>query len=155
MMNILCHLLIIPDCIASFTYWCPQDASRLLQPLLLMYLLEYFTDDSPVSTSTAYWLATGIVLCTVVEAFVGAQIVFNLITCGMTWQASVCGLIYRKVFCNYQVIRVSLSQFTQKPIYFCNKYDIGLSTLDLQVQRWPLNNNINLTLRCHGLFKPD
>ena len=62
-----------------------------------MYFLEYFTTDSSVSTSTAYWLASGIVACTVVEAFVGAHIVFGLTSCGMTWQVSTCGLIYRKV----------------------------------------------------------
>ena len=62
-----------------------------------MYLLEYFTSNSSVSTSTAYWLASGIVVCTVVEAFAGAHIVFGLIRCGMTWQVSTCGLMYRKV----------------------------------------------------------
>ena len=73
-----------------------------------MYFLEYFTSDSSVSTSTAYGLASGIAVCTVVEAFTVAHIIFGLIRCGMTWQLSTCGLMYRKVRLGHKEFQVVL-----------------------------------------------
>lgn len=53
-----------------------------------------------MSTSTAYLLATGLSVSSILQAILGPQIVFSLIKSGMTWQAGVCGLLYRKVWLN-------------------------------------------------------
>lgn len=74
-----------------------QDICRLLQTVLFMFMMEYFSLDSSMSTTDAYLYAFGIALCTLAQSVLGTNIVYNFMHSGMTWQAATAGLIYRKV----------------------------------------------------------
>lgn len=73
---------------------------RLMQPLMLGKLLDYFTVDSTMSRNEALLYAGAVVGLNAVTAFLANQYMLNAFHYGMKVNAASCALIYRKVFNN-------------------------------------------------------
>ncbi|ELT96689.1 hypothetical protein CAPTEDRAFT_132588, partial [Capitella teleta] len=69
---------------------------RIIQTILFIFLMEYFDADSEMSETDAYLYASGIAFISVFQAFCSSSIVHYFMRCGLQWQASATGLIYRK-----------------------------------------------------------
>lgn len=71
---------------------------RILQPLILGYLILYFMDNPHKHTETdAYLFATGVVLTTLLPIIIFHPFIFFVFQCAMKVRVACCSLIYEKV----------------------------------------------------------
>ncbi|XP_043286728.1 probable multidrug resistance-associated protein lethal(2)03659 [Venturia canescens] len=68
---------------------------RVLQPLFLGRLLQYYSGENP-SSLDAYLFAGGVVLCSAVNIFVMHPYMMAILHMGMKMRVACCSLIYRK-----------------------------------------------------------
>ncbi|XP_071508424.1 ATP-binding cassette sub-family C member 4-like [Diadema antillarum] len=73
-----------------------EEGLRLIQPLLLKWLTEYFSVDSTVSTRDAYLYAMGLGLSALLLAFVHGVNFFGIQRLGMQSRVALCTLMYKK-----------------------------------------------------------
>lgn len=85
-----------------------QDVASILQPIVFRFLLGYFAQPQLVSFRTACVLFVLLAAINLCNAFVGPQIVHSFVKCGMMWQSSSCGLIYKKTLRLSNAARASL-----------------------------------------------
>ena len=86
-----------------------QDVVCILQPIVFRFLLAYFAQPQQVSFRGACILVAVLVSLNICNAFIGPQIVFRFIKCGMTWQSATCGLLYKKMTRLSHAARASLN----------------------------------------------
>ena len=77
-----------------------QDALRIIQPVLLGYLVSYFSADSTMSMRDAFLYALGVSLCSVVGSFFMTPFVFLRSLYGMRLRVACTALVYNKVNCD-------------------------------------------------------
>ncbi|CAH0558003.1 unnamed protein product [Brassicogethes aeneus] len=76
---------------------CVMDLGvRLIQPIYLGYLLDYFRPNSVVTETEALWYAGAVVGMNAVSAIFVNQYIMNAFHYGMKVRAACCALIYRK-----------------------------------------------------------
>ncbi|CAL8406687.1 unnamed protein product [Arctogadus glacialis] len=83
------------------TTLCSQEATRLVQPVLLGYLLRYFETYDPNDyhgLQLAFCYALGMSLCSLMLA-VMHHIYFHYQTVGMKIRVALCHMIYKKALC--------------------------------------------------------
>ncbi|RUS69502.1 hypothetical protein EGW08_022737, partial [Elysia chlorotica] len=73
-----------------------EELVKLVQPVLLVELLDYFSPDSTVSRTEAWLYATGVVLCSVILAIAHHPYFFGCARIGMRIRVGLCSLMYRK-----------------------------------------------------------
>lgn len=77
-----------------------NEIARLVQPLLLGQLLQFFRKDNDPETdltqTDAWWAATGIVGINLFTAIVNNQFMIKGFCTGMRVRIAVCSIIYRK-----------------------------------------------------------
>jgi len=70
---------------------------RILQPLLLGKLIQYFETQTPITTETAYMLGPGIILCSFSIMIIENFYTFESTHIGMQIRIATCSLMFRKV----------------------------------------------------------
>ncbi len=70
---------------------------RILQPILLGQLIQYFGDENPVATETAYMLGLALVLCLVSMMITDNIYNFESKLVGIQMRIACCSLMYKKV----------------------------------------------------------
>ncbi|KAK0054448.1 multidrug resistance-associated protein 4, partial [Biomphalaria pfeifferi] len=73
-----------------------EEATKVVQPLLLGGLIRYFTPDSPVSKKEAWLYAMGVSLCAIVLAITHHPYFFCVQRIGMRMRIACCSLMYKK-----------------------------------------------------------
>ena len=85
-----------------------QGTACIVQPIVFRFLLGYFAQPQLVSFRTACCLVVLLAALNLCNALVGPQMVFRFIKCGMAWQSSTCGLVYKKMLRLSNAARASL-----------------------------------------------
>ena len=70
---------------------------RILQPILLGQLIQYFEEENTLKTETAYMLGLGIVLCSVSFMITENIYTFESTHIGIQMRIACCSLMFRKV----------------------------------------------------------
>lgn len=73
-----------------------EEATKVIQPLLLGGLIRYFTPNSTVSKTESYLYAMGVSLCAVMLAVAHHPYFFGVQRIGMKMRIACCSLLYRK-----------------------------------------------------------
>ncbi|KAL8559265.1 hypothetical protein ACOMHN_040389 [Nucella lapillus] len=74
-----------------------EEMIRVVQPLLLGSLIQFFTAESRVSETGAYLCALGVSTCTMVMAVTHHIFFFNVALIGMRMRIACCSLMFKKV----------------------------------------------------------
>lgn len=86
------------QCIISFTF--PQETIKVVQPVLLGKLIEYFEEvgsGDPTALYKAYGYAAGLSLCTMGLAVMHHLYFYYVQRAGMKIRVAMCHIIYKKV----------------------------------------------------------
>ncbi|CAF1094580.1 unnamed protein product [Didymodactylos carnosus] len=75
----------------------PDEFMKVTKPLLLAFLLAYFLPCTTMSTSTAWLLASGIVLCSIFSSILYHPLFYAIQQCAMQLRIAYTGLLYRKI----------------------------------------------------------
>ncbi|XP_060582248.1 ATP-binding cassette sub-family C member 4-like isoform X3 [Ruditapes philippinarum] len=73
-----------------------EEATKVIQPLLLGGLIRYFTPGSGVSKTESYLYAMGVSLCAIMLAISHHPYFFGVQRIGMKMRIACCSLLYRK-----------------------------------------------------------
>ncbi len=74
-----------------------QEATKVVQPLMLGGLIRYFVPGSGVTKFDAYMMALGLSLCAMMLAVSHHPYFYGVQRIGMRLRIAACGLIYKKV----------------------------------------------------------
>lgn len=88
----------VVQCIISFTF--PQETIKVVQPVLLGKLIEYFEEvgsGDPTALYKAYGYAAGLSLCTMGLAVMHHLYFYYVQRAGMKIRVAMCHIIYKKV----------------------------------------------------------
>lgn len=86
-----------------------ENVLKVLQPIFLGRLIEFFSDGSKVSTEDAYLFAAGVVVCSGITVFVIHPYMMAILHIGMKIRVACCSLIYRKAL---RLSKTALGQTT-------------------------------------------
>ncbi|XP_077986963.1 LOW QUALITY PROTEIN: ATP-binding cassette sub-family C member 4-like [Glandiceps talaboti] len=85
---------------ARFMFWAIfilfEEALKLIQPILLGKLIDYFSPSSGISENEAYAYATGVCLCTILHPIVHHPHYHATLRLGMHLRIASCSMIYKK-----------------------------------------------------------
>ena len=76
-----------------------QETIKIIQPLLLGSLINYFNSESDVTERDAYLLAAGFGACAICKALTHHPYFIAVERFGMWIRVGCCSLIYKKVIC--------------------------------------------------------
>lgn len=99
-----------------------EEGTKVVQPLLLGQLIQYFTPDSKVSTADAYLYAMGVSLCAIVLAVAHHPYFFGVQRIGMQMRVACCSLLYRK---SLRLSNIALGQTTTGQIVNLMSNDVN------------------------------
>ena len=71
--------------------------TKIVQPILLGYLIRYFSLNSDVTTQQAYLYASGLGVTAIFIGIVHHPYFYRIQTLGMGIRVATCGMIYQKV----------------------------------------------------------
>ena len=83
-----------------FAHSIQQETTRVLQPLFLASLINYFTPESEVTKTQVFLYAGGVSLCAMVMSIIHHPYFFRVQRIGMKMRVACCSLLYRKVSSN-------------------------------------------------------
>lgn len=74
-----------------------ECGTRILQPLLLAFLIRSYGSDEPQEQTKSYYYAAGIVLTAIAYPLTHHPYFFEVTHVGMKMRVACCSLVYRKV----------------------------------------------------------
>ncbi|XP_066267633.1 ATP-binding cassette sub-family C member 4-like [Branchiostoma lanceolatum] len=103
------------------------DAVRMTQPVVLTWLIGYFSPESTVTTTQAYLYALIISVCAMVAPVIQHSSMFAIMKTGWRMRVACCGLIYRKALkLNHTALgKSNTGQIVNLMSNDVNRFDMG------------------------------
>ncbi|CAH1244777.1 ABCC3 [Branchiostoma lanceolatum] len=103
------------------------DAVRMTQPVVLTWLIGYFSPESTVTATQAYLYASIISVCALVAPVIQHSSMFAIMKTGWRMRVACCGLIYRKALkLNHTALgKSNTGQIVNLMSNDVNRFDMG------------------------------